>query len=116
MNPQLIEIATTPGVFRATFTAVIRPFQGLRAGFHHQDVGGRCDGMSPLDIERFLECPAIVGLVARQVVHGQSRVGQSISLVERLQVRSEVRVVIGLDQGDGLARAVARRPTIRSAT
>ena len=57
--------------------------------------------MRPLDIERFLESPAVVALVARQVVHGQSRVGQSISLVECVQIRRDVRVVERFDQGDG---------------
>ena len=63
--------------------------------------------MSPLDIERFFECPAIVCLAARQVINRQRRIRQSIGAVEGLQVGLERRVVKRLDQGDRLARAVS---------
>ena len=112
LNPQLIETATTPGVFRATFTAFNRFCSscGLRVGgrgLHHQDVGARGDGMRPLDVQRLFDGPAAIRLTACLIDHRERRIGQAVPGVERLQVGLEVGVAIHLDQGDRLARAVS---------
>jgi hypothetical protein len=62
-----------------------------------------CDDTLP----RLLECPGVVGLIASQIHNGKRGVGKMIRLVKGAQVRSDIWVMILLDQGDRLARAVS---------
>ena len=50
--------------------------------------------MSPLDIQRLLGGPTDIGLRALLGIHGEHRVGQIELLIEGMQVRNQVRVVM----------------------
>ena len=107
VNPQLIEIATTPGVFRAVLIAVTSAGSVCELASTTRMFAPGAIACAPLDVERFLERPAIVTCLSRLVHNGDCWVGQPKRCVERLQIRSDVRVVVGLDQSDGLARAIS---------
>ena len=70
--------------------------------------------MRPLHVERLLELPTarrIAGRITRPaglVDTADRRGGQPELGVERVQVGLDVRVVVGIDDGDRLAAAVAR--------
>src|SRR5207249_700002 len=82
----------------------------VRRGLDEQDVRLRGDGVGPLDVQGDLQGPAgvrgRVGSPARLVDLGEDRVGQAEGLVEVVQVAGDVRVVIGVHDGDRLALAV----------
>ncbi len=91
-----------------------------RRGLEQDDVGFRCHRVGPLHVERFLEVPVAdrrVG-VRRQrraavfVQHLERRAAgvelrQAEIRVEGGRVGDDVRIVVGVDDGDGLTGAVA---------
>ena len=104
----------------------------LAVGLDQDDLGTGGDGMSPFDVERFLDFP-VVGAGPVRVGRGQGRglavliehrqerrrrpvlaverrsgVGQPELGVERVEGLVDARVVVGIDDGDGLAGAVQR--------
>ena len=59
LRPKLIEIAVTPGQFRAVLTAVvIKSVSDGRVGLDQDDVGLRGDGMGPFHVQRRFHRPA----------------------------------------------------------
>ena len=105
----------------------------LAVGLDQDDLRPGRDGMRPFDVERFLDFP-VVGAGAIRVGGGQGRglavlvehrqerrrrpvlsverrpgVGQPELGVERVEGLEDARVVVGIDDGDGLAGAVERQ-------
>ena len=90
----------------------------VRGGFDQQDVRPRGHGVGPLDVHGDLDRPiGVYGGKARAAVliHlGQRRAAFDVELrqielrVENAHVGGKRRVVEGVDDGDGLARAVGR--------
>ena len=102
----------------------------LAVGFDQDDLGAGRDGMGPFDVERFLDFPVVgagaVGVgrwqgrgLAVLVEHRQERRrrpvlvverrsggGQPELGVERVEGLEDARIVVGIDDGDGLAGAV----------
>ena len=64
--------------------------------------------MRPFDVERLLEFPAGVGSASGEIQDSEVGVGQLECSIEGLQIGRQGWIVVGLDQGDGLAGAVAR--------
>src|SRR5262249_57725535 len=81
-------------------------------GLDKDDVRPRCHGMCPFHIQTFLCSPgAIIGRergAARLVDHGEARRrGDAIHGIEGLEITVEVGLVVGIDNGNGLAAAIA---------
>jgi hypothetical protein len=77
-------------------------------GFDQQDIGPRRDGVCPLHVEGDFQGPPRIGSgssLRRRL--GEYGVAQAEGLVEDVQVAGNSRVVEGVNDGDGLARAVA---------
>src|SRR5271157_5325398 len=82
--------------------------KAVRRSFDQNDIGSGSHGVGPLDVERRLQRPARVGRGRAQVVDGErGRSGEAVLLVKGSKVGTDVRVVVGIDDGDGLSRTVA---------
>ena len=87
-------------------------------GLDQQDVGPRGNGVGPLHVQRDFRGPARVrrGQVrgAARLAHlREYRIGQAERLIELVQVAGDVGIVVGIDDGDGRAAAVAgHRPVV----
>ncbi len=68
--------------------------------------------MSPFDIQRFFDGPAVSRCIAGQsctarlIEDGEIGAGQAEGGIERLQVRGDGGIVISIDDRDGLAGTV----------
>src|SRR5271157_4663843 len=81
--------------------------KAVRRSFDQNDIGSGSHGVGPLDVERRLQRPARVGC-GRQVVDGEGgRSGEAVLLVKGSKVGTDLRIVVGADDGDGLSRTVA---------
>jgi hypothetical protein len=89
------------------------------ARFHEHDVGHRGDPVDPFDVQRRLRVPLEpTRLHARHLLHREleaavtgrdavTGVWQAVLLGEGVEVGGDVRVVEGVNDGHGLAPAVA---------
>ncbi len=87
---------------------------------NEQDAGRGCERVGPLDVEAYLEIPVRVrnrqvaptGLVDLFEVEARRRSrpvgalqGQAVLRAERVQIAHRIRIVVGVHDPDGLARA-----------
>src|SRR5581483_12413548 len=88
--------------------------EAIAIGFDEQDLRTGSDGVRPFDVERNLQRPAAIrARVARaaalvdllEAAVGRGAGGQAILLAEDVEVTLDRRVVVGIDDGDGLAGA-----------
>ncbi len=109
-----------PGWARPAHRAGDKIRIGTTGGFDQDEIGFRREGMRPLNVQRFFPLPGAVGgagavgigggiigaAVLRDLGEG-GRIGQAILCVEDLQVGEGIGIVVGIDDGDGLAAAIA---------
>ena len=86
--------------------------QTIGARLHEKDVGPRGDGMSPFHVERDFARPVGVGSglslgsgLREEAAGGPSRNAERV--IENVQVLEDVRIIVRIDDGNGLSGAVA---------
>ena len=65
--------------------------------------------MRPFDVERLLEAPGGIGHRPGLIDNGKGGVGQTKRDIEGVQIVGDIGIVVRLDEGDCLSRAITSR-------
>src|SRR5262249_21361674 len=83
----------------------------IAVSFDEQDIGGRSDSVGPFDVEADFQSPAgiddrIAGPACLVALGQAGRRRDAESRIESRQVSGDVRLIVSVDDGDGLSSAI----------